>query len=100
MIAFGKQRQRNPECDESGPSCTQRFRPVRVRFSEYGLLDWVRTIESAFIFCVSEDAAEHTFDVLQGGLAQVIFVGDCLEHAAGIHRSELTQLNLTDAIEM
>ena len=63
-----------------------------------GSLDWVRIIESAFISCVSEDAAEHTFYVLQGVLAQVIFVGDCLKHPAGIHRSELPQLNLNDAI--
>jgi hypothetical protein len=36
--------------------------------------------------------------MLQRGLAQVIFIGDCPQHPAGVHRSEIPQLNVSDAI--
>jgi hypothetical protein len=47
---------------------------------------------------VTENVAEHTLDVLQSSFAQVVFFGDGLEHSARIHRSELTQTNLSDAV--
>ena len=88
----------NPEFDKSEPGCTRTSRPVRVRSLEYGLPDRIRTIERAFILRMSENAAEDALDMLQGGFAQVIFIGDCLQHSAGIHRSELTHTNVPDAI--
>jgi hypothetical protein len=36
--------------------------------------------------------------VLQCSFAQVVFFGDGLEHSARIHRSELTQTNLSNAV--
>jgi hypothetical protein len=57
----------------------------------------VRSVESAFILRFSENAAQDTLDVLQGRSGQIIFVGSCLKHSAGIHCSELTQANVPDA---
>jgi len=45
-----------------------------------------------------KNAAEHAINILQRGLAQVIFIGDCPQHPAGVHRSEIPQLNVSDAI--
>jgi hypothetical protein len=36
--------------------------------------------------------------MLQGRPGQIIFIGNCLEHSAGIYRSELTHTNMPDAI--
>jgi hypothetical protein len=78
---------------------------VRVRFAWFASVirnvnipHPVRTVERSFVLRVSENAAEDALDVLQGRPGQVIFIGDCLEHSAGIHRSELTQTNVTDTI--
>ena len=63
-----------------------------------GILNRVRTVERAFILRMSENAAQHTLDMLKRRFAQIVFFGNCLEHPAGIHRSELTQPNMPDTI--
>jgi hypothetical protein len=40
---------------------------------------------------VTENATEHSLDVLQSSFAQVVFFRDGLEHSARVHRSALTQ---------
>jgi hypothetical protein len=86
-----------PEFDRSDSGYTQMFRLVHGRYSEYGhpLRDF--PVERTLVVCMSENAAQDTLDILQGRPGQVIFVGSCLKHSAGIHRSELTQPNVRDA---
>src|ERR1700687_1496808 len=95
---FRQQRQNVHTRTYLGQIVCKRFACFTCISGYAGVLDRVHTIKRAFVLCMSENSAEHTLDMLKRCLAQVVLVGDGLEHPAGIYRPELTQTNLSDAV--